>query len=303
MASSIVALKNLKALRLWFSSCSGTDGSIKTHDATPLARLCNLKHLAINRGCSCPTTIWGGDTLQSILINSISTLESLELHSMRWDPSFFEKWEDLVKAHHPNTTQMPSAFIALRSLALHGPSWGGNYGSHLPNITTTVDFLQLSELKLMQLEDGRLTLFKYLEQLFSKAEKGSIRLKKLTLDMDAKQPNPMTSEVHMEGIYRFIESFDNLTSLEFHNHNVFPGNIVNNPGISRRLQRVAIKHRDLESLRFRYTNRSDSPYVSAETVRVLTKDLPQLRVLEFPLEEKDFVSHNYRLFMVSCLPV
>jgi hypothetical protein len=146
----------------------------------------------------------------------------------------------------------------------------------------------------MRLTEGKLTFFKSLEDLFSKADKGAIQLRKLTLDMDAEQPNRATSEVHMEGIYRFIASFDTLTSLEFHSHNIFNDNLFNNPGLSRRLLQVILNHKDLESLRFRYTT-NNSPSFSVETVRVLTKNLPRLRVFEFPPEEKDFVSRNYVL--------
>ncbi|KAI1044415.1 hypothetical protein LB505_013430 [Fusarium chuoi] len=60
----------------------------------------------------------------------------------------------------------------------------------MPNITRAFDFLKLRELNLMGLEEGQLTFYKHLEDLFSKADKRDIHLRKLCLDM--KGPGPTT---------------------------------------------------------------------------------------------------------------
>ncbi|KAH6992949.1 hypothetical protein EDB82DRAFT_165192 [Fusarium venenatum] len=277
MASSILALKHLKALRIW-----GPFINIAS-----LSQLRDLKHLSLRSMSSCFRSFTREKTLKSFVLNSSSTLESLEIHSTRWPLNIDNVREDGTLAANKDSMNESPIFTALKSLSLNSPSSERDGETCLSNIFRSVNFLQLRKLEMMQLEEGKLTFFKSLEDLFNTADEGTIQLRHLVLDMDAEQPNFLASEVHLEGIYRFIASFDTLTSLEIHNHNTFKDNLLNNPDISRRLQQVIAMHKGLESLRFRYT-RTATSYASVDTLRVLTKNLPQLRVLEIPLEEKDF---------------
>ncbi|KAG7426165.1 hypothetical protein Forpi1262_v012286 [Fusarium oxysporum f. sp. raphani] len=167
-------------------------------------------------------------------------------------------------------------------------SFSGEFCENMmPNITRAFDFLKLRELNLMGLEEGQLTFFKHLEDLFSKADKRDIHLRKLCLEMKGPdhEPSYAETEVHLEGMYRFISSFDSLTSLEIHDYNMYNSAVQSNPGLSRRLLQSVVKHTGLETLRFHYRHMGieswEIPYASAETVNILIKNLPSLRVFEF----------------------
>ncbi|KAM0492584.1 hypothetical protein ACHAP8_009761 [Fusarium lateritium] len=276
MASSIVALKTLKALHI-------RGPSISTRS---LSQLRDLKHLSISNMRFGLRSFPRENSLKTMILNSSSTLESLAIRYTRWPLSFDNVGEDGVLEANTDSMNESPIFPALKSLMLTGPSSVGDSETCLSNILRSVNFLQLRKLKMMRLEEGKMTFFKSLENSFNKADVGTIRLRHLVLDMHADQPNALASEVHMEGICRFIASFDTLTSLEIHNHNTLEDRSVNNSGISSRLQQVIIMHKGLESLRFRYTRR-DPAYASVNNLRVLTQDLPRLRVLEIQLQDKD----------------
>ncbi|KAL3601209.1 hypothetical protein FPOAC2_05465 [Fusarium poae] len=277
MASSIVGMKNLKALRI-----QGFSTSIKS-----LSQLRGLKHLSIRSMSSCFGGMTREKTLKSIILNLSPTLESLEIYRTRWPLNFNNVGEHGVLAVDAESLNESLTFPVLKSLRLNCPSPKGDSKICLSNILRSVNFFQLQKLELTQLEEGKSTFFRSLQNLFNTAEKGTVQLRHLVLDMDVEQPDFMASEIHLEDIYRFIASFETLTSLDIYNHNIFKNNLFNNPGISRRLRRVITMHKGLQSLRFRYT-RNVPPYASVNTLRALTENLPQLRVLEIPLEDKDF---------------
>ncbi|KAF5575844.1 hypothetical protein FPCIR_12983 [Fusarium pseudocircinatum] len=294
MAEGLSKMKNLKSIRL-----DPYEHSIKSEAITSLAKLSNLEHICIeDRG-------WGSIVvanerlLQSMLLNSLSTLQSLEIRTSKYYSDFLGDWEDKLKARNPDALER---------------GFSGDFCENMmPNITRAFDFLQLRELNLMSLEEGQLTFFKYLEDLFSKADKRDIHLRKLCLDM--KGPDAELSyaetEVHLEGMYRFISSFDSLTGLEIHDYNMYNTNVQSNPGLSRRLLQSVVKHTGLETLRFHYRHtgrdRWEIPYVSVESVKILVRNLPSLRVFEFEPEEDDFgamgqaLSHAKNLTTLLCI--
>ncbi|KAM0325589.1 hypothetical protein ACHAPQ_007989 [Fusarium lateritium] len=291
MAESIAANKNLKALRL----CIGDGSSRDLEDeAAPLAKLSNLEHISIL------SRSWGSlvatreKLLQSMLLNSISTLKSLEVSTSRWYSNFLEDWEDQIKARNSDSLDQAHDFTALKSLSLSGFAFAGEfYENVMPSLTRAIDFLQLRELTLKDLSEGKVTFFKYLEDLFRGADKGTIQLRKLSLDMsgDDDSQSYVTTEYRVEGIYRFIASFDTLTTLEFYEHNMYNSAVESNPGLSRRLLQVVLNHKELETLRFTYRGGGSGdyrvPYVPAKTVQILMKNLLNLRTLEFAPNEDD----------------
>ncbi|KAJ3548774.1 hypothetical protein NM208_g852 [Fusarium decemcellulare] len=306
MAENIASRKNLKALRIYAFN-SSTYESIKEETALPLKQLRNLEHLNIQSPSWSALVTNDNDILQSILLNSLSTLKSLDIYTSKWGSDFLADWEDQIKARNPNAMKQAHDFTALKSLSLRGVRFIEDEGPGLmQTITRAVDFLQLRELKLADLDQGKLTFFKHLEDLFSKAEKGTVQLRKLSLDMDADAPNSMAAEVLLEGIYRFISSFDTLGALHFHDYNKYNDGKGNDPGLSRTIQQVIVKHKDLESLRFSYRGLSKIPLVSAKTLRILTKNLPRLRELEFCPEETEMdeltlaLSHAKNLTTLMC---
>ncbi|CVL03676.1 uncharacterized protein FMAN_15060 [Fusarium mangiferae] len=290
MAEGLSKLKSLKSIRL-----DPYEHSIKPEAIIPLAKLSNLEHICIeDRG-------WGSlcvakeRPLQSMLLNSLSTLQALEVRTSKYYSDFLGDWECKLKARNLDASEQGYDFTALKSLTLHGISFSGEFCENvMPNITRAFDFLQLRELNLMGLEEGQLTFYKHLEDLFSKADKRDIHLRKLCLDMKGSGPtsNYAETEVHLEGKYRFISSLDSLTSLEIHDYNMYNTNVQSNPGLSRRLLQSIVKHTNLELLRFHYRHMGsepwDIPFASAENVNILTKNLPSLRVFEVAPQEDDF---------------
>ncbi|KAH7185153.1 uncharacterized protein B0J16DRAFT_340956 [Fusarium flagelliforme] len=287
MAHSIAALKHLKALRVT-DSCTGC---ITDDNAFPLSQLSGLKHLAFHAGMFSGLVTGRQKVLQTILARSLSTLMTLDVRALRYSSNFLEDFEDRIEEQDPDALEQPHYFTALKSLTLTGHCWEGERALLWTDLNKSIDFLQLRELKFTRLGEGNVILFKHLEDLFGRADKGSIQLRKLSVDMDADQPNPVASEKHLESIYRFLASFDTLTSLNLLEHNVFYRNVCYNsdfvnPGLSRRLQQVVIIHKHLESLQFKYQGHAPY-YVSAQAVEVFTKNLPRLRILEIAPDEND----------------
>ncbi|KAF5623581.1 hypothetical protein F25303_11790 [Fusarium sp. NRRL 25303] len=293
MAEGLSKLKNLKSIRL-----DPYEHSIKPEAIIPLAKLSNLEHICIeDRG-------WGSlcvakeRPLQSMLLNSLSTLQALEVRTSKYYSDFLGDWEGKLKARNPDASEQ---------------GFSGEFCENvMPNITRAFDFLKLRELNLMGLEEGQLTFFKHLEDLFNKADKRDIHLRKLCLEMKGPghTSNYAETEVHLEGKYRFISSFDSLTSLEIHDYNMYNTNVQSNPGLSRRLLQSIVKHTNLELLRFHYRHMGsepwDIPFASAENVNILTNNLPSLRVFEVAPQEDDFdamalaLSHAKNLTNLLC---
>jgi hypothetical protein len=272
----------------------------------PLAKLNNLEHICIEDMSWGSIVVTDGRPFQSMLLNSISTLQSPEVRTSKYYSDFLGDWEDKLKAHHLDASEQNYDFTALKSLTLHGISFSSHYGGNMmSNFARAFDVLKLRELHLMDLEEGQLTFFKHLEELFSKADKRDIHLRKLCLDM--KGPGNGSSyantEIHLEGMYRFISSFGSLTSLEIHDYNRYNSEVQSNPGLSRRLLQSVVKHTGLETLRFHYRYRNaiaeswEIPFASAESVEILTRKLPLLRVFEFAPQEDKVV----RLLYLSSL--
>ncbi|KAF4958090.1 hypothetical protein FGADI_2648 [Fusarium gaditjirri] len=274
MAEGLSKLTNLKSIRL-----SPYGHSIGPEAVIPLAKLSNLEHICIEDKGWGSICVANERPLQSMLLNSLSTLQSLEVRTTKYRSDFLSDWKDKLKVRNPDASEQDFC--------------GDFCANMMPNITRAFDFLKLRELNLMGLEEGQLTFFKHLEDLFSKADKRDIHLRKLCLDM--KGPGSASSyaetEVHLEGKYRFISSFDSLTSLEIHDYNMYNTNMQSNPGLSRRLLQSVVKHIGLETLRFHYRHMGSEPweipFASAETVKILVKNLPSLRVFEFAPQEDD----------------
>lgn len=296
MSESIAAKKNLKALRL----CVVPGGSSDLIDqAAPLAKLSNLEHISIIDRSWGSLVTTSENILRSMLLNSLSTLKSLEVSTSKWHSSFLPDWEDQIKARNPDAMEQAHDLTALKSLSLSGVAFAGDFcESVMPSLTRAIDFLQLRELTLKDLSEGKVTFFKYLEDLFRGADKGTVQLRKLSLDMagDDDSQSYGTTEYQVEGIYRFISSFDTLTTLEFAEHNIYNSAVESNPGLSRRLLQVVLNHKELETLRFSYRGSGSgsyrTPHVNAKTVQILMKNLVNLRTLEFAPDEDDLVSDH-----------
>ncbi|KAG7403676.1 hypothetical protein Forpe1208_v016245 [Fusarium oxysporum f. sp. rapae] len=285
MLKSIAAQKNLKALYLSFSECR----CLKNDAFMPFAKIRDLQHLHVTGSYG----FNGEKVLSSMLLNSLTTLESLEI-SASWDWSgFMDNWEEDIKALNPKTCEQIPHFISLRSLSLSHIIFNRELRQ---NLVRAVDFLKLEELQINHFGDrykdvvkkhldGPLKFFEYLEDLFKKTNKGDIHLRNLSLQISGfwrKQRREI--EEDLRGIYGFISSFDTLICLEIHEYNTYVSNVESNPGLLSQLQLSILEHKELETLRFHYKDvRSghEVPCVTAASVKILVENLPKLRVLEF----------------------
>ncbi|QPC70456.1 hypothetical protein HYE68_001208 [Fusarium pseudograminearum] len=269
IVSSIGALKNLKALRIEYHC----DDSIrKCHDIAPMSQLRGLKHLSISTNeCRCITPVRRDETLQSTILNSSSTLESLEVYPFQWDSSIDADQEDHVPVR--NADLINDGFPVLKSLVLYGTAGRPANGIFFINDRTYFSSIASKSLK----------------KSFGSAERRDIQLRQLTLDMHPEQQNREASEADMNDMYRFIASFDTLTVLEIYDHNRFRDSQQNNPGLSPRLKQAIIVHKGLESLRFRYPYTGyERPLFSTPDIGVFTNNLPRLRDLALQVGDGDF---------------
>ncbi|KAM5346029.1 hypothetical protein ACJ41O_009034 [Fusarium nematophilum] len=307
MSHCLVSQKNLRALSLY---------PLHWQDETlvPLASIGRLEHLRVESR-SCGTLVTTNENLlQSILLNLMSTLQSLDIQTTKYHSDFLADWEDQVKTRDPDSSRRAHDFTALKSLSLYGIQFHGQWSDRvIPNFTRAFDFLRLRELKLSHLENGKLTFFKHLETLFGSAHKPDIHLRSLCLQMmgDDHGQSYRETELQLEGIYRFICSFDTLTNLDLVDYNAYTDKVDTSLGLSTRLQQSIIKHKGLRKLKIRYGGMNGNwniPYVSAETIAVLIKKLPQLQELEFAPEEKDIddmaraLAHGKNLTTLKCGP-
>ncbi|CZS81016.1 unnamed protein product [Fusarium graminearum] len=279
MAYSIGALKSLKALRIHYHCADLTP---RCSNIAPMSQLRDLKHLSISTNeCQCITPVSRDETLQSIILNSSSTLESLEVYPLKWDSSIHADREGQVLVR--NQDVIDDGFSALKSLVF-------NDGTYFSSIASKVNFLQLRKLHLGRLEVGQVKFFKSLEKSFCSAERRDIQLRELTLDMHPELQGRDAYETEMDAMYRFIASFGTLTSLEIYDHNRFPHCRRNNPGLSEQLQEAIIVHSGLESLRLRYSETGEEvPFFSTPDIETFTKNLSELRVLEVMVRDNDIV--------------
>jgi hypothetical protein len=285
MSKSIAAQKNLKALYLSFSKsdCSENDVFI------PFTKIRNLQHLHVTGSYRFNVEKF----LSSMLLNSLTTLESLEISaSWHWS-GFMDNWEEDIKALNPKTWEQVPHFISLKSLSLSRIIFNSELRQ---NLVRAVDFLKLEELQINHFGDrykdiikkhldGPLKFFQSLEDLFKKTNKGDIHLRRLSLQISGfwrKQRREI--EEDLRGIYGFISSFDALICLEIHEYNTYRSDLESNPGLLSRLQLSILQHKELKTLRFHYKDvpsGHEVPCFTAASVKMLVENLPKLRVLEF----------------------
>ncbi|KAM0350999.1 hypothetical protein ACHAPU_002777 [Fusarium lateritium] len=302
MAQSIAAKTSLKALRLY-----ANDDWATSTDVSSLANIGGLEHISITNSNFGGALLSSKEKLlQSILLNSLSTLKSLEVLTSKYYSDFLADWNDQIKARDPDAMQNAHDFTALRSLCLSGIQFMGQFcGNVMPSLTRAIDFVQLRELTLMELNEGKVAFYKHLEDTFRAADKGTIQLRKLNVQMKKERgiDSHATTEYQLEGIYRFISSFDTLTSLKISDYNQYNNAVETNSGLSRRLLQVILNHKGLKTLRFSYrfpNGAFEPPFLDANTVRLLVKNLPVLRIFEFAPREDDLVSSFYDISDLPC---
>ncbi|KAF4978270.1 hypothetical protein FZEAL_5327 [Fusarium zealandicum] len=280
--TDLVSQKNLKGLSLhpqfW-----------KDKEMLPLANIKNLEHLCVGRPFLSHTV----GILQPILLNSMQIIQGLELHTSKSSSSFLEYWGKQVEPRHPDAVRQVHDFTAFKSLTLVGFQYSAkDYECIMPTITRAFDFLRLREPRLINMREDKLVLFQHLETLFGSANHTTIHLRSLCLELsdDKYRQNYCENELQLECIYRFICSFDTLTSLEITNYNAYTDDLDASPVLSLRPQQSILMQKDLRSLMMTFRGLESIPYISTETVALLINELPQLQEFQFSLESHDIVN-------------
>lgn len=289
MAHNISSLKNLKAVRL--ISCGG-----EAEDMAPLANVEQLKHLNLIDNGLLGGSIDDYKIEQSIIVNSLSTLQSLAVHSNIFHDNFLLDLDSKTSKKDAASNQSP--LTALKSLTLFGYHFLESDSKSLERRLGAIDFTRLAQLNLTRFRDANGLLWQYLGRLstLSEGTQSVISLRSLSFEMsdDISMNTPGQGKEDFEAQCRFIASFSSLTTLDLLSYGEYPAVRANNPGLSSILLQAILKHKNLKTLRIRYKNGAKNnckiPYLSAKTVEIILSGLPQLQEFEFAPEEDHIVS-------------
>jgi hypothetical protein len=279
-------LEKLKAL----SICPnyGEEEEFSKAESDSLKKIRNLRHLLL-----------GGvgqlGTLQALLLNSGSTLKSLDMTPNC--PDFWERLETAFKAERVGTDQK-HYLSALKSLTI------SDYWLESPWITdgslrslnTVIDFIALRELTITNVLERVSLLYDYLSNLYSASERQgtALHLRKLSMEMSFPYYSIDAGERQaiIDSQIRFLSSFNTLTSLHMNDYGKYSSEIPNNPGLPNVMMQAILKHNKLESLGICYGGIGSGekiPYLSSTAVATLVDNLPKLRLLEIAPEEDNTV--------------
>ena len=273
MAESLAGYKKLQALSL----------DIQHRDYHPLRKIKNLQHLVLKAG-------YQTDTVRSLLLNSRSTLKSLDITGSYFE--FFNKWDEAIKSKDQKH-YLPS--LKSFTICIHGYEFDRN---HIRALMKAIDFVGLRELNIKSLPDDSPVLFRQLTELFSTATSGSgMLLQSLALDMGIR--GWRQSDNHIQEMTdvkcEFLSSFNSLKTLVLDDYGQYKLEVTENPELPSHLVQAILKHRDLEKLSISYggvTSGYQLPYLKPATVATLLDNLPHLREIDISPEEKDLVRRH-----------
>lgn len=276
ISKSLASQKNLRAL-------SVSAGNLGESEAKPLAKIKDLKHLAIHLLGFASPNFRKDNTPLSLILNSRATLRSLDIETGSFSSVFLDDW--------PKGKSLTS----LKSFSLTGATIDEDFLSALAN---AVDFVALAELKFGYLSHDLKILFEYLSDVFSKArddQKDKTKLRNLDIEMgkETSFAVPEEQEAHVDARIDFISSFDTLTCLELHDYGQYRQEITVNPGLKSSLVRAILKHKKLTKLKISYRGVTSGYKITClepDTVSTLVDNLPALKVFEFIPEPTKLVS-------------
>ncbi|KAF5989321.1 hypothetical protein FBULB1_1064 [Fusarium bulbicola] len=267
ISKSLASQRNLRALNV-------SAGNLGESEAKPLAKIKDLKHLAIHLLGFASPNFRKDNTPLSLILNSRTTLRSLDIETGSFSSVFLDDW--------PKGKSLTS----LKSFSLTGATIDEDFLNSLAN---AVDFVALEQLKFGYLSHDLKILFEYLSDVFSKArdnQKAEIKLRNLDIEMgkETSFAVPEEQEAHVDARIDFISSFDTLTCLELHDYGQHRQEITVNPGLKSSLVRAILKHEKLTKLKISYRGVTSGYKITClepDTVSTLVDNLPQLKVFEF----------------------
>ncbi|KAL6406684.1 RNI-like protein [Ilyonectria robusta] len=304
MGQSIASLKNLQALSLFSTDFEA--GALK-----PLVKIKNLKHFSLQDHSYVSELDDENNVVRSILLNSLSTLQTLAVETNPYAPNFLKDWEKKISAGGTTRSQNHD-LTALELFSLSGVSFDAAF---IKALDRAIDFIGLTQLSLGLLSEGQHLFLDHLTSLTSSAQSSGadISLRTLRLGMTNEGYTRAATENpgDLEAKCRFISSFDTLTTLLLPDYNQYPREIATNPGLPTMLLQAIIKHKNLRSLKLSYRGIiSDRriPYLSAATVATIIDALPELEEFEFAPEEAEIdeigkaLARGTNLTTITCFP-
>ncbi|KAF5023103.1 hypothetical protein F66182_4860 [Fusarium sp. NRRL 66182] len=278
VAESLAALKSLQALHL--PSVKWQKGALK-----PLNTIQNLKHLYLE------TDGFHDDAdlenpLQTLIFNSRSTLRSLHLKTTFGSLYCLDNWQKMIQASGTPSNQTHH-LISLKSFSLTRTSIDLTLHNALVRI---IDFVGLEELSLDDLGGDTAPLFQHLGSEYSAAQGRDVKLRTLTLDM-TRHDSGMSRDVKraiFDAKYRFLSSFDALTSLELVDYSQSRAEVPQ-PELTDKLLEPILKHKNLTRLSFLFNELDENkiPYLSAAALAKIIATLPKLQHLQFAPKDCD----------------
>ncbi|KAF5605745.1 hypothetical protein FPANT_1148 [Fusarium pseudoanthophilum] len=267
ISRSLASQKNLRALNV-------SAGNLGESEAKLLAKIKDLKYLAIHLLGFASPNFRKDNTPLSLILNSRTTLRSLVIETGSFSSVFLVDW--------PKGKSLTS----LKSFSLTGATIDEDFLSALAN---AVDFVALEELKFGYLSHDLKILFEHLSDVFSKARddhKSKIKLRNLDIEMgkETSFAVPEEQEAHVDARIDFISSFDTLTCLELHDYGQYRQEITVNPDLKSSLVRAILKHENLTKLKISYRGVTSGYKITSlepDTVSILVDNLPELKVFEF----------------------
>ncbi|KAF4974211.1 hypothetical protein FZEAL_8849 [Fusarium zealandicum] len=300
MAESLASLGSLKALCLFSDHISDESMNL-------IATIKNLKHLAMDYADHRRRIGGHGSAIRAMLLNSASTLQSLTIPAGSLLYGFLEERDEKV-LENKLVAHQPLHLSALQALDI---SYMPDDEAFITSLQRAIDLMALRELRLHGMSQGKELIYQRLSSLAQKTTR-DIRLRSLYLDMSAESYGASFAQNMPDYRYEcgFISSFDTLTALEISGYGLYPDYIAN-PGLSDLLLQAISKHRNLTSLTMSYPfipSGCKVPYLSADTVSTIVKNLPHLQVLHFAPDEDQSreiglaLSNAADLTTVSCFP-
>lgn len=275
-------MQNLQALSISFS-CLGEDAV----QVLPLAAIKNLKHLRVENDSVLVLNTDKRSVIQSMVLNSIMTLQSLDISTSQPIATFYHDWEKRAPMGASGTRRLP----ALKSLTLSGIAIDAGA---IRSLDGAIDFLQLRELTFGSIADDDNLLFPFLTGLTTSARDAGfdINLRSLTIRPEAESGySDELRTASYEAKCRFISSFDTLTALTIRDYGRFSQPVAALPALQ---MQAILKHNNLRTLWLLWGGGialgSVIPFLSAATVGEVVDGLPQLRDFEFSADSEQIVS-------------
>lgn len=282
MAQSIASLRNLQALRLLLKEDSADEAM------QSLAQIKNLRHFSVQDSNYNKKNI-----LQTIILNSASSLRSLDVKTNQYATNFLQDWERNI-ATNDNLAKCKHTLSVLKSLTICGFAIDS---SIVRSLSKAFDLMGLYDLGIGHIAAGKHLLFQHLTNLATSLPEGSTSVCLRSLCMEMSEYNSWNvmdteSSANFEAICGFISSFNTLTTLELKNYNQYPDTIITNPGLPTMLSQAILQHKNLKSLKISYigiTGGRKTPYLSASTIAAITNGLHRLEFFEFAPDEAEIV--------------